>query len=234
MGNLNFHEDIKIGQTNEQVVIDIFEREYNAICVGKSEKENGNLKEFDLIFNFPTKTHVVAEVKTEDKWVQPGRTLPNGAYFPGIDTGNLCIEFRMHGKDSGIMVTKSDLWVIVFMNIKEIWVIKTNKLRKLISEKNLTKYIAVNDTDWWPIFTFKDNNEEISLTMKTLTMQEMIKNGVLFNGTFVPCFSHSSEDVDIFITAFESTLEVYSRALEHGVEKYLKGPIIKPVFRKYI
>ena len=104
--------------------------------------------------------------------------------------------------------------------------------RKLISEKNLTKYIAVNDTDWWPIFTFKDNNEEISLTMKTLTMQEMIKNGVLFNGTFVPCFSHSSED--IFITAFESTLEVYSRALEHGVEKYLKGPIIKPVFRKYI
>ena len=136
MGNLNFHEDIKIGQTNEQVVIDIFEREYNAICVGKSEKENGNLKEFDLIFNFPTKTHVVAEVKTEDKWVQPGRTLPNGAYFPGIDTGNLCIEFRMHGKDSGIMVTKSDLWVIVFMNIKEIWVIKTNKLRKLISENN--------------------------------------------------------------------------------------------------
>lgn len=136
MGNLNFHEDIKIGQTNEQVVIDVFEREYNAICVGKSKKENGNLKEFDLIFNFPTKTHVVAEVKTEDKWVQPGRWLPNGAYFPGIDTGNICIEFRMHGKDSGIMVTKSNLWVIVFMNIKEIWVIKTDKLRKLISENN--------------------------------------------------------------------------------------------------
>ena len=136
MGNLNFHEDIKIGQTNEQVVIDVFERKYKAVYVGKSEKEDGNLKEFDLIFNFPTKTNVIVEVKTEDKWVQPGRRLPNGAYFPGIDTGNLCIEFKMHGKDSGIMVTKSDLWVIVFMNIKELWVIKTDKLRKLISEND--------------------------------------------------------------------------------------------------
>jgi len=136
MGSLNFHEDIKIGSTNEQVVIDLFEKEYNAKCVGKSEKEIGNHKEFDLIFDFPTKSNVIAEVKTEDKWVQPGKTLPNGAYFPGIDTGNLCIEFRMHGKDSGIMVTKSDLWVIVFMNIGEVWIIKTEKLRKLISENN--------------------------------------------------------------------------------------------------
>ena len=136
MGNLNFHEDIKIGQTNEQVVIDVFEREYNAVYVGESKKENGNLKEFDLLIDELIALRAVAEVKTEDKWVQPGRWLPNGAYFPGIDTGNICIEFRMHGKDSGIMVTKSDLWVIVFMNIKEIWVIRTEKLKKLLSQNN--------------------------------------------------------------------------------------------------
>lgn len=133
MGNLDFHKDLKIGQTSEQVVIDVFEREYNATCVGESKKENGNLKEFDLIFNFPTKNGVIAEVKTEDKWVQSGRTLPNGVFFVK-DTGNFCVEFRMHGSDSGILVTKSDLWVIVFMNIKEVWIIKTKLLRKIILE----------------------------------------------------------------------------------------------------
>ena len=106
--------------------------------------------------------------------------------------------------------------------------------RKLISDKNLSNYISVNDTNWWPIFTFKDKSETISLAMKTLAMQEMIKNGILFNGTFVPSFSHTTQDVDIFITAFESTLEIYAKALEEGSEKYVKGPIIKPVFRKYI
>lgn len=31
----------------------------------------------------------------------------------------------------------------------------------------------------------------------------------------------------------EETLEVYKKALENGVDKYVKPPFIKPVFRKY-
>jgi glutamate-1-semialdehyde 2,1-aminomutase len=106
--------------------------------------------------------------------------------------------------------------------------------RKLISDKGLENYVSVNDTDWWPIFTFRDKNREISPGMKTLAMQEMISNGVLFNGFFVPCFSHSDRDVDLFIRALDDTLITYSKALEQGIEKFLEGPIIKPVFRKYI
>jgi hypothetical protein len=142
MGSLNFTEDLKIGLSNEEIVIKVFDEEYSAKCVGKSNKENKNLKEFDLIFNFPTKQNVVAEVKTEDRWVQPGKILPNGAYFPGIDTGNLCIEYRMYEKDSGIKVTTSDLWVIVFMNIGEVWTIKTKNLKKLIEENNFMTKIG--------------------------------------------------------------------------------------------
>lgn len=106
--------------------------------------------------------------------------------------------------------------------------------KKLISEKKLESYVSVNDTDWWPIFTFKDQSGDASAGMKTLAMQEMIRNGVLFNGFFVPSFSHTTKDVDLFISAFEDTLGTYGKALEQGFDQFLEGSSIKPVFRKYI
>lgn len=106
--------------------------------------------------------------------------------------------------------------------------------RNIISKRSLEKFISVNDTDWWPIFTFKDAKETISSGMKTLFMQEMISRGILFNGTFVPCFSHTSFDVSVFLTAFEDCFDIYENALDGGFEPFLIGPVIKPVFRKFI
>ena len=70
--------------------------------------------------------------------------------------------------------------------------------------------------------------------MKTLMMQEMISRGILFNGFFVPCFSHTESDVEFFISALNESLSVYADALVSGHEKFLNGPVIKPVFRKYL
>jgi glutamate-1-semialdehyde aminotransferase len=105
---------------------------------------------------------------------------------------------------------------------------------RLFAERGLSSFIGVNDTDWWPIFTFKDSNCENSLGMKTLMMQEMINKGILFNGTFVPCFSHNDIDVDYFLNSLNESLDVYERALLDGYENHLNGPVIKPVFRKYL
>jgi len=46
-------------------------------------------------------------------------------------------------------------------------------------------------------------------------------------------FRHTSEELDKTAEAIDSTFKVYSKALEEGVSKYLIGPSIKPVFRKY-
>ena len=64
-------------------------------------------------------------------------------------------------------------------------------------------------------------------------MQEMIKRGVLFQGAFVPCFSHTKEDVAYFVEAFSQSLNVYKNAITEGYEKYLIGKPAKPVFRKH-
>lgn len=106
--------------------------------------------------------------------------------------------------------------------------------REAIKTASLGEYVAVSDTDWWPVFTFRDSNKEVSAPMKTLIMQEMIRRGVLFNGFFVPCFSHTEADVKMFVNALEESLSVYSKALEDGYGDYLIGESIKPVFRKYL
>lgn len=108
------------------------------------------------------------------------------------------------------------------------------KCKEIIIRYNLQSYIEVSDTDWWPIFNFKNENSQSCLGMKTYVMQEMIDQGILFNGFFVPCFSHSESDVNYFIQVFDKVLSNYKNVIDLGFEKFLNGPVIKPVFRKYL
>ena len=106
-------------------------------------------------------------------------------------------------------------------------------INNVINSKSLQEYIAVIPCNWLPIFTFRDNAGTISTGMRTLMMQEMIKKGVLFQGAFVPCYSHSADDIDYFIKAFELCSDIYLEALEKGYEGFLIGDTVQPVFRKY-
>jgi hypothetical protein len=64
-------------------------------------------------------------------------------------------------------------------------------------------------------------------------MQEMIRRGILYQGILSPCFSHTIEDIDMMLAAFEESCDVFMRGLEDGYERHLIGEqVIKPVFRK--
>ena len=103
-----------------------------------------------------------------------------------------------------------------------------------ISNANLSYLIELVPCNWFVTFNFKDRQGEASMAMRTLAMQEMIKRGILFQGAFVPCFSHTLEDVNYFVIAFTETLIVLNEAFMNGVENLLIGQEIKPVFRKLI
>jgi len=105
---------------------------------------------------------------------------------------------------------------------------------ELLRKHNMNKYIQVVPCEWMPTFIFKNKKEEVSAGMRTLFMQEMIKRGVLFQGIFIPCFSHTDEDIGYFARAFEESFELYKKALSDGYENYLVGEPAKPVFRKVI
>ena len=60
----------------------------------------------------------------------------------------------------------------------------------------------------------------------------MINNGVLMPWIAIS-MAHGQEELDITLTAVRKALKVYAAALEEGYEKYLKGAVIKPVFRRF-
>jgi glutamate-1-semialdehyde 2,1-aminomutase len=68
--------------------------------------------------------------------------------------------------------------------------------------------------------------------LRTLFSQEMIKQGVLMPWL---AFSYRHGDAELAKTreALEHALGVCARAIAEGVDKYLVGPAIKPVFRRY-
>lgn len=105
---------------------------------------------------------------------------------------------------------------------------------KAISENKLESHITLAARDWMQAFIFKDAEGLVSQGYRTLMMQEMIKRGILFQGAFSPCYSHTSEDVSYFTEAFNDSLKIYSQALENGFEKYLVGRPAKAVFRKVL
>jgi spore coat polysaccharide biosynthesis protein SpsF len=105
---------------------------------------------------------------------------------------------------------------------------------KVISANNLSDYVDIIPCNWMPVFNFMDRDKKNSFEFKTLAMQEMIKRGVLFQGIFVPCFSHTKKDVGYFADAFNESLKIYAAALDKGFEKFLIGEAVKPVFRKYL
>ena len=83
-----------------------------------------------------------------------------------------------------------------------------------------------------PYYLTNDLQGNTSLALRTLFSQEMIKNDVLMPWIALS-YRHGEKELQITKQALEKTFEVYKLALENGVEKYLKGAVIKPVFRKH-
>ena len=109
-----------------------------------------------------------------------------------------------------------------------------SKCSEIISRLELNSAINISDTSWMLAFNFKNKKGQVDAGMRTLFMQEMIKEKVLFQGTFVPSYSHNDIEIKFFCSAFEKACAIYKIALDFGYEKYLIGEPAKPVFRKYI
>ena len=119
--------------------------------------------------------------------------------------------------------------------IKQNW----NYGSKLIKESNkISKKIGILDYFNFsgiacsPFFNCLDNNKNNSLEFRTLFIQEMLKYNILMPWISIS-FRHNDKTLKKTLVALEKTLYVYKNALKFGVNKYLKGHVIKPVFRRF-
>lgn len=83
-----------------------------------------------------------------------------------------------------------------------------------------------------PYYLTLDASGANSLGLRTLFSQEMIRNGVLMPWIALS-YRHGDEELAATERAIEQSFATYRRALEEGIEKYLNGPAMKPVFRKH-
>lgn len=91
------------------------------------------------------------------------------------------------------------------------------------------------DIDGPPIsmnYVTRDASGAPSMEFRTLFAQEMARNGVLMSWIAVS-LSHGENELQMTLDAARKSLHVYAKALNDGIGKYLEGPAVKPVFRKY-
>jgi len=109
------------------------------------------------------------------------------------------------------------------------------KLMRLMQQKaeqhGVAESFKVEGIPCSPYYLTLDAAKISSLPLRTLFAQEMVKNGVLMPWIAL-CYRHGDEELVQTAAALDKTFPVYNSALEKGVENYLVGPAIKPVFRK--
>jgi hypothetical protein len=95
-------------------------------------------------------------------------------------------------------------------------------------------YTKCSGFDCRTIITFDGNISGCNpLEMKSLVQQEMIKRGILWGGFHNMSFSHSDEDIEYTLKAYEDVLPILKKAVdEKNVRAYLKGEPVEPVFRR--
>ncbi len=82
------------------------------------------------------------------------------------------------------------------------------------------------------VYVARDAAGAPSQLFRTLFLQEMIAHGILAP-SFVVSYSHGEEEIDRTIQAVHETLLVLRDALDNGVDRYLRGRPVKPVFRRF-
>jgi glutamate-1-semialdehyde 2,1-aminomutase len=107
-----------------------------------------------------------------------------------------------------------------------------NGIRKSIAENRLDGYFVILGKPCCLIYGTRDHDKQPSQPFRTLFLQELIKRGILAPSLIVS-YSHTDEDVDKTIEAVDESLHIYRKALNEGVENYLIGRPVQPVFRKY-
>jgi glutamate-1-semialdehyde 2,1-aminomutase len=96
----------------------------------------------------------------------------------------------------------------------------------------LGRQVGVVSRDCNLLFYTRDAQGQPSQPLRTLFMQELVRHGILAP-SFVVSWSHSEADIDRTIDAVAQALQVYRQALDAGVDRFLQGPAVQPVFRRY-
>jgi glutamate-1-semialdehyde 2,1-aminomutase len=105
-------------------------------------------------------------------------------------------------------------------------------LQPVIERHGLGEHVVLLGRDSNLVFATLDASKERSQLFRTLFLQEMVQRGVL-GPSFVVSAALSDDDIERTAVALDGALAVYRQAIEDGVDRYLVGRPVQPVFRPY-
>jgi glutamate-1-semialdehyde 2,1-aminomutase len=94
----------------------------------------------------------------------------------------------------------------------------------------LTAHFQLAGRDCNLVYAAKDAEGKPSQAFRTLVLQEALKRGILMP-SLVVSYSHGDDQIDRTVEALGEVLGVYRQALDGGIERFLEGRPIQPVFR---
>ena len=98
--------------------------------------------------------------------------------------------------------------------------------------RGLQDHFLVLGRDCNLVYATLDADGERSQGYRTLFLQEALRRGLLAP-SFVPSAALSETDIDHTVSVVGEVLDVYAKALESGLDDFLEGRPVKPVFRPY-
>ena len=105
-------------------------------------------------------------------------------------------------------------------------------VNKASRELGIENKISIIGPNCCSVYTTRDQQGNPSQPFRTLFIQEQMKRGLLMPSSIVS-YSHTDKDIAETIERMSEAMLVYKKALDEGVEKYLVGRPVAPVWRKY-
>ena len=105
-------------------------------------------------------------------------------------------------------------------------------VNKASADLNMQDKVRIIGPECCSVYTTNDQDNKPSQHFRTLFLQETMKRGLLMPSSIVS-YSHTDADIDESVSKIHESLVVYKKALGEGIEKYLQGRPVQPVFRKY-
>lgn len=108
----------------------------------------------------------------------------------------------------------------------------TNGINQIAKDLGVQENFSMSGIPCSPIYSTLDKNKEMSWGLRTLFNQEMINQKIIMPYVSIS-YSHGETELDMTLSAVRNSLKTYQAALNDGYEKFLKGHVMKPVFRKF-
>lgn len=105
-------------------------------------------------------------------------------------------------------------------------------MNEVAARHGLSKHFQIDGPAICLNYLTRDRDGTMSLPLRTLYAQELMKRGVMMPWIAVSQ-SHGAAELAQTLEAVDGALGVYAQALDGGVEHFLQGPAIRPVFRTH-